>query len=53
LKTDYLDLWQMHAIQSREDIEAVLKPGGAMEGAAPPAVSRELASLSFTRLLTP
>ena len=31
LKTDYLDLWQMHNIQGREDIEAVLKPGGAME----------------------
>lgn len=31
LKTDYVDLWQMHAIQGREDIEAVLKPGGAME----------------------
>ena len=31
LKTDHLDLWQMHAIQGREDIEAVLKPGGAME----------------------
>ena len=31
LKTDHLDLWQMHNIQGREDIEAVLKPGGAME----------------------
>ena len=31
LKTDYLDLWQIHNIESREDIEAVLKPGGAME----------------------
>jgi len=31
LKTDHLDLWQMHAIQGREDIEAVMKPGGAME----------------------
>ena len=31
LKTDYLDLWQVHNIQNREDIEAVLKPGGAME----------------------
>lgn len=31
LKTDHVDLWQMHAIQGREDIEAVLKPGGAME----------------------
>jgi len=31
LKTDYLDLWQMHNVQGREDIDAVLKPGGAME----------------------
>ena len=31
LKTDHLDLWQMHTIQGREDIEAVMKPGGAME----------------------
>ena len=31
LKTDYVDLWQMHAIQSRDDIEAILRPGGAME----------------------
>ena len=31
LKTDYLDLWQMHNVQGREDIEAVLKPGGALE----------------------
>lgn len=31
LKTDYLDLWQVHNVQGREDIEAVLKPGGAIE----------------------
>jgi aryl-alcohol dehydrogenase-like predicted oxidoreductase len=31
LKTDHLDLWQMHNIQGRDDVEAVLKPGGAME----------------------
>ena len=31
LKTDHLDLWQMHNIQGPEDVEAVLKPGGAME----------------------
>jgi aryl-alcohol dehydrogenase-like predicted oxidoreductase len=31
LKTDYLDLWQVHNIEGREDIEAVLKPGGALE----------------------
>jgi len=31
LKTDHLDLWQMHSIQTRDDVESVLKPGGAME----------------------
>lgn len=31
LKTDYLDLWQMHSIQSQSDIDQILAPGGAME----------------------
>jgi aryl-alcohol dehydrogenase-like predicted oxidoreductase len=31
LKTDYLDLWQAHAVQTMEDIEKILAPGGAME----------------------
>jgi len=31
LKTDYVDLWQMHAVQSGGDIETILGPGGAME----------------------
>ena len=31
LKTDYVDLWQMHDIRTLEDVQAVLKPGGAME----------------------
>jgi uncharacterized protein len=31
LKTDYLDLWQMHAIQSQNDIDAIFAPGGAIE----------------------
>lgn len=31
LKTDYLDLWQVHAVQNREDIDKILAPGGAME----------------------
>ena len=31
LKTDYLDLWQMHDIRTLDDVQAVLKPGGAME----------------------
>ena len=32
LKTDYVDLWQAHAVQTREDIDKILAPGGAMEG---------------------
>lgn len=31
LKTGYIDLWQMHAIQTQEDIDKVLAPGGALE----------------------
>lgn len=31
LKTDHLDLWQLHAIQDQEDIAKILAPGGALE----------------------
>jgi uncharacterized protein len=31
LKTDHIDLWQMHSIQDRKDIDRILGPGGAME----------------------
>lgn len=31
LKTDYLDLYQLHAISSKEDVQKVMAPGGAME----------------------
>ncbi len=31
LRTDHFDLYQLHAIQSREDIEQAFGPGGAME----------------------
>jgi predicted aldo/keto reductase-like oxidoreductase len=31
LKTDYVDLWQAHAVQNREDIDRILGPGGAIE----------------------
>ncbi|SPF38674.1 Aldo/keto reductase [Candidatus Sulfopaludibacter sp. SbA4] len=31
LKTDYLDIWQMHDVRSKEDIDRILAPGGAME----------------------
>jgi aryl-alcohol dehydrogenase-like predicted oxidoreductase len=31
LKTDYVDLWQAHALQNRDDIDKLLGPGGAIE----------------------
>ena len=31
LKTDYVDLWQAHAVQTREDVDKILAPGGAIE----------------------
>jgi uncharacterized protein len=31
LQTDYLDLWQIHDVRTREDIDRILGPGGAME----------------------
>jgi len=33
LQTDYLDLWQMHYVNTAEDLEKVLGPGGALEAA--------------------
>ena len=31
LKTDHVDLWQMHDIRTAADVEAIMKPGGAIE----------------------
>ncbi len=31
LKTDCFDLYQLHAVASREDVEEILSPGGALE----------------------
>jgi len=31
LKTDYVDLWQMHSIENQGDIDRIFAPGGAME----------------------
>ena len=31
MRTDYFDLYQLHAITTREDIEKIFGPGGAME----------------------
>ena len=31
LKSDYVDLWQMHGIQEQEDVDRIFGPGGAIE----------------------
>ncbi len=31
LKTDHVDLWQMHSIENQGDLDKILAPGGAME----------------------
>lgn len=31
MQTDYLDLWQLHDVRSREDMEEIFGPGGALE----------------------
>ncbi len=31
LQTDYLDLWQLHSVQSPEDVDRAFREGGAME----------------------
>ena len=31
MKTDYVDLWQMHGINTTEDVQKSLAPGGALE----------------------
>ncbi len=31
LKTDYVDLWQMHGIQDQTDVDRIFAPGGAIE----------------------
>ena len=31
LRTDYVDLWQIHGVQKKSDVERIFGPGGAME----------------------
>ena len=31
LKSDYIDLWQMHGIQTQKEIDQIFAPGGAIE----------------------
>ena len=31
LRTDYIDLWQIHALEEKDEVEQIMGPGGAME----------------------
>lgn len=31
MKTDYLDLWQVHEVKTREEVDRIFAPGGAIE----------------------
>jgi aryl-alcohol dehydrogenase-like predicted oxidoreductase len=31
LKTDYVDLWQIHGVEEKEEVEKIMGPGGALE----------------------
>lgn len=31
LRTDYIDLWQMHALNEKEEVDQIFGPGGAIE----------------------
>ncbi len=31
LRTDYVDLWQIHAVQTPQEVEQIFSPGGALE----------------------
>ena len=31
LKTDYIDLWQIHSVSNMDDVEKIFSPGGAIE----------------------
>ncbi|NOX64221.1 MAG: aldo/keto reductase [Chlorobi bacterium] len=33
LQTDYLDLWQLHSIKTKEEVDKIFSPGGAYETA--------------------
>ncbi|MDX2151154.1 MAG: aldo/keto reductase [Bryobacteraceae bacterium] len=48
LKTDYVDLWQVHAIQNREDIDKILAPNGAMKALEAAKKSGKCRLIGFT-----
>ncbi|MGH9862120.1 MAG: aldo/keto reductase [Candidatus Acidiferrales bacterium] len=48
LQTDYLDLWQFHALGSPEDVDTVWGPGGALEAALEARQAGKIRHFGFT-----
>ncbi len=48
LKTAYVDLWQMHGIETQKDIDTIFGPGGAMEAFAAAKKSGKCRFIGFT-----
>lgn len=48
MKTEYVDLWQMHGVNSKEDIEKILAPGGALEAFAAAKKAGKCRFIGFT-----
>ena len=48
LKTDYLDLYQLHCLKTREDVLTALGPGGAMETIIEAKQRRKVRAIGFS-----
>jgi len=48
MKTDYVDLWQIHGVNRKEDIEQILAPGGALEAFVAAKKSGKCRFIGFT-----
>lgn len=48
MKTDYLDLWQLHGVNTPEDVEKILAPGGALEAAVAAKKAGKCRFIGFT-----
>lgn len=48
LQTDYLDLWQFHNVQTKEDVDAIFRTGGAIEAALQAKKEGKVLHVGFT-----
>ena len=48
MKTSYLDLWQLHGVNTPEDVEKILAPGGALEAAVAAKKAGKCRFIGFT-----